>query len=80
MFLDISFRLKSLCSVVDSSIISTGGDDMDSILYVLLVEDDIQACNEIENYIYSLEDIELVGITNNASRALQRYNSRCDYP
>ena len=44
---------------------------MNPVLYVLLVEDDLQACNEIENYIYSLEDIELVGITNNASRALQ---------
>ncbi len=44
---------------------------MNPVLYVLLVEDDLQACNEIENYIYSLEDIELVGITNNSSRALQ---------
>lgn len=44
---------------------------MDSVLSVLLVEDDIQACNEIESYIYSLDDIELTGVTNSSARAFQ---------
>lgn len=44
---------------------------MDFTLSVLLVEDDPLVCNEIEDYIYSLEDIELTGITNNASEAFK---------
>lgn len=40
-------------------------------LTVLLVEDDENACEEIRNYIDQLDDIRLVGMTNNANEALE---------
>lgn len=39
-------------------------------LTVLLIEDDIEACNEIQNYIDRLDDISLVGITDDSNKAL----------
>lgn len=39
-------------------------------LTILLVEDDRFACNEIENYIDSLDDVSLVGITDDSNEAL----------
>lgn len=44
---------------------------MISELTVLLIEDDIEDCNEIENYISLVDGIDLVGITNNTSDALE---------
>lgn len=40
-------------------------------LTILLVEDDQNACKEIKDYIDSLEDISLAGITNEAAKALE---------
>lgn len=43
---------------------------MDKKLSVLLVEDDIAACEEIRQYIDEIDDVILVGMTNNSSKAL----------
>ena len=42
-----------------------------TILNILLVEDDIAACNEIENYVDCCEDVTLIGITNHSMNALE---------
>ena len=42
---------------------------MDQVLSILIVEDDPQACEEIATYIATLDDVALVGITNNSSKA-----------
>ena len=39
---------------------------MNTQLSLLLIEDDMQACEEIEQYIASREDVVLVGMTDNA--------------
>lgn len=44
---------------------------MDDTLSVLLVEDDVQACCDIENYVSTIEEVDLVAITNNSERAAQ---------
>lgn len=44
-------------------------------LSVLLIEDDKTACNEIQNYINSIDDIHLAGITDNADNALELVQS-----
>lgn len=44
---------------------------MDKKLFVLLVEDDQNACREIIEYIEELDDVCLVGVTNNSKRALE---------
>ena len=44
---------------------------MDKQLSVLLVEDDQEECKEIVNYIDSIEDVRLVGVTNNDAKALE---------
>lgn len=44
---------------------------MDDILSVLLIEDDTEACYELQNCFENTENIELVGITNNAREALK---------
>ena len=38
---------------------------------VLLVEDDVEECNELQNYADSVNDVNLVGITNNSDDALE---------
>lgn len=38
---------------------------------VLLVEDDVEECNELQNYADSANDVNLVGITNNSDEALE---------
>ena len=38
---------------------------------VLLVEDDVEECNELQNYADSVNDVNLVGITNNSDEALE---------
>jgi two-component system response regulator (stage 0 sporulation protein A) len=43
----------------------------DKKLSVLLVEDDEDACEEIRQYIEELNDVSLVGITNNSDKALE---------
>lgn len=40
-------------------------------LSILLVEDDQSACEEIKNYIDSLDDVSLSGVTNEAEKALE---------
>lgn len=40
-------------------------------LSVLLVEDDERACKDIKNYIDTLDDLELIGITNNSGKAIE---------
>lgn len=42
-----------------------------AILRILLVEDDSDACDEIENYIDTCNDVSLIGITNHSAEALQ---------
>lgn len=44
---------------------------MERMLTILLVEDDPLECNEISAYIERFDDIELIGITNNADKALK---------
>ena len=44
---------------------------MERELSILLVEDDPQACEDIATYIDALDDVGLVGITNNSSKAEQ---------
>ena len=48
---------------------------MNDILSVLLIEDDIDACYEIQNCFESANDIEIVSITNNAYEALEMVQS-----
>lgn len=44
---------------------------MNNILSVLLIEDDKEACNEIAACIDGMEDIRLVGVTDNATDAIE---------
>lgn len=44
---------------------------MERELSILLVEDDPQACEDIAAYVDTLDDVILIGITNNASKAEQ---------
>lgn len=44
---------------------------MERKLSILLVEDDSRACEDIATYIDSLNDVILVGVTNNSSKAEQ---------
>lgn len=44
---------------------------MDKKLSILLVEDDPEACKEIVAYTAELDDISLIGVTNNSSKALE---------
>lgn len=44
-------------------------------LTILLIEDDKIACNEIQNYIKSVDDMHLAGITDNADTALELVQS-----
>lgn len=46
------------------------GNNEEPVLQILLVEDDKTACDEIENYIDLCDNVNLVAITNNASKAL----------
>lgn len=44
---------------------------MEKCLSVLLVEDDDIACRDIMHYIDELDDLELIGITNNSKKAIE---------
>lgn len=44
---------------------------LEKCLSVLLVEDDDIACRDIRNYIDELNDLELIGITNNSNKAIE---------
>ncbi len=44
---------------------------MSDILSVLLIEDDVDECYGIQNCFSDTEDIEIIGITNNAYKALE---------
>ena len=46
-------------------------ENNDQILSILLVEDDKTACDEIENYIDTCENVRLVGITGSSDEALE---------
>ena len=46
-------------------------ENNDKMLSILLVEDDKAACEEIENYIDSCENVRLAGVTNNSDEALE---------
>lgn len=48
---------------------------MNDILSILLIEDDINACYEIQNCFDNIEDMKLVGMTNNAHEALEMVRS-----
>ena len=44
---------------------------MDNILTILIVEDDVSVCKKFVEYIDTLDDVSIVAITNNATKALQ---------
>ncbi len=44
---------------------------MENVLTVLLVEDDQKACSEIIEYIDTLDDVKLIGVTNNSTKAIE---------
>ena len=44
---------------------------MQQILSILLIEDDVNACNELQQCITSYNDLKLVGITDNSHQALE---------
>ena len=46
-------------------------ENSEKMLSILLVEDDKTACDEIENYIDSCENVRLTGITGNSDEALE---------
>ena len=46
-------------------------ENSSQILSILLVEDDKTACDEIENYIDTCDNVCLVGITDNSNKALE---------
>lgn len=48
---------------------------MNDTLSILLIEDDIDECYDIQNCFANAENIELVGITNNACQALEMVQS-----
>lgn len=39
-------------------------------LIVLLIEDDLKDCQAIQNYVEQLDDVQLIGVSNNIERAL----------
>lgn len=43
---------------------------MEQPICVLLIEDDVKDCNEIQTYAESLDDIDIAGVTGNATEAL----------
>ena len=49
---------------------------MGSKLEILLVEDDVEVCEEISNQILDSEDMVLVGVTNNAQKAIQEISDK----
>lgn len=49
---------------------------MERALSILLVEDDPQACEDIATYTETLDDVVLVGITNNSSKAEQMIRTK----
>ena len=40
-------------------------------LTILLVEDDKNACRDIQNYADTIEEVRITGVTNNSSEALK---------
>jgi DNA-binding NarL/FixJ family response regulator len=54
-----------------------GGSDakMERKLTILLVEDDKKACEELQSYVETTEDVKLQGITDNSTEALQMVQS-----
>ena len=44
---------------------------MDRRLEILLVEDDVELCNELSQLIYMSDDMLLIGATNNAYKAIE---------
>ncbi|MDF2843340.1 MAG: hypothetical protein K0R00_1766 [Herbinix sp.] len=44
---------------------------MNKMLSILLVEDDEKTCNEFNEYIDAADDISLIGITNNSTKAIE---------
>ena len=50
-------------------------DQKNQEITVLLVEDDVEECNELQSYADSVNDVNLVGITNNSDKALEMVQS-----
>lgn len=48
---------------------------MNNTLTILLVEDDIQACEQIKQAVTSYEDMKLIAVTNNSNEALELVHS-----
>ena len=38
---------------------------MEKMLHILLIEDDMNTCNRISNYIATKDNMDLAGVTNN---------------
>jgi Response regulator containing a CheY-like receiver domain and an HTH DNA-binding domain len=62
-------KCKKLCYIIGK--ITVGMITVERKLSILLVEDDEDACEEIKRYIAELDDISLIGITNDSQKALE---------
>ena len=40
---------------------------MEKTLHILLIEDDMNTCNRISNYIATKDNMDLAGVTNNSA-------------
>lgn len=48
---------------------------MERKLSILLIEDDQKACDDIIRYIDELEDVTLIGVTNNSTKAIEYFQN-----
>lgn len=44
---------------------------MEKMLHILLIEDDMNTCNRISNYIATKDNMDLAGVTNNSYVGIQ---------
>lgn len=44
---------------------------MEKTLHILLIEDDMNTCNRISNYIATKDNMDLAGVTNNSYVGIQ---------
>ena len=49
---------------------------MEKTLHILLIEDDMNTCNRISNYIATKDNMDLAGVTNNSYVGIHMYRIR----
>ena len=49
---------------------------MEKTLHILLIEDDMNTCNRISNYIATKDNMDLAGVTNNSYVGIQYVQNR----